>query len=586
MSRSEDSGLVQYFSNISSLAQFIDQSQDAEETYLHLTRGVCAHSQWDLSSIQVLDPEAGLAIPIVRHDPFNDTDLSSFPGWDARLSPVGRVLEEGAPLVLEDAAAQDEFPGFRDDARARGYHTTVMIPLEVRDTEKRAMVYSVASRAKLQVSTAELGFLQCVAELATIAVRKMRKLEDERQQARRMRAILENMTASLSMTLDSEAADSLASGLSSLFPAGWLAVDLTSGRGLFDPEAPPPFTLINARRVPEDLIAAAIGARDLPSGAVTDLKLDGSQIRAQISALQIDGAHVGALFFFRNAVLNDHERIAAQAGRLALSAFILRNFVEFKSRRVTARRLLSRLFSGDWRDRDEMLDEAHRLDFDLTAPLRLVVLRAPVAGELDDGAHSFILRSAQSVFGPAISCLLDGALILALSDPQDRAPTKQTLFLSRIRPFLPAETALVMSEAATAPEDLPRLRETCDNTLEVARSMGATGWVTPVSVGEFPTLMASAEMAKVQAYLGSVIPPALMGQGRKAQVALQTIDTFLRSGRRYQEAADQLGVHVSTLRYRLEQLSEQHGLDFNDPDKCFDLDLAIRLKKLKSSYET
>ncbi|MEX0302239.1 MAG: helix-turn-helix domain-containing protein [Leisingera sp.] len=586
MPRSGKPNLAHHFRNISSLARFIDESQDAEETYLLLTSGVCQHSQWDLSSIQVLDPEAGLAIPIVRHDPFNKSDLTGFPGWDATLSPVGKVLEKGEPLILKDAAVQDEFPGFRDDAIRRSYHTTVMIPLEVRDAQRRQMVYSVASRQVVSVDETDLSFLQCVAELVTIAVRKMRKLEEQQKQAERMRAILDNMTSSLTKTLDTEAAGTLAAGLSNLFPAGWLAVDLTSGRGLFDPEVPPPVTLASARRVPEDLISAAIAARGLTSGTVTDLTVAGSTIRAEVNPLQIDGSHVGALFFFRTGPLSDHERIAAQAGRLALSSFILRSFIEFKSRRVTARRLLSRLFSGDWRDREEMLDEAHRLDFDLQAPLRLVVLRLPGDGGIDDGIHSFILRSAQSVFGASVSCLLDGDLVLLLDDRTGEAVRQQGLFLSRVRSLLPEGTALVMSELVETFEDLPKARETCANTLEVAQSMQASGWVTPVKVGEFPALMASAEMAKVEAYLGSVLPGLLSGTGRKAQVAAETIETFLSTGRRYQEAADALGIHVSTLRYRLEQLSDQHGLDFDDSDKCFELDLAIRLRKLINSYDT
>ena len=116
--------------------------------------------------------------------------------------------------------------------------------------------------------------------------------------------------------------------------------------------------------------------------------------------------------------------------------------------------------------------------------------------------------------------------------------------------------------------------------------MDASGWVTPVKVGEFPTLMASADRPKVQAFLDSVLPGAFAGQDRKAKVARRTIEVFLETGRRYQETADKLGIHVSTLRYRLEQLGDQHDLDFTDSDRCFELELAIRLAKIKNSYES
>lgn len=574
------------YQNISGLARFIDTAHDAEEIYLHLTRGVCEHSQWDLSSIQVLDQDAKLAIPIVRHDPADAENQNALAAWDARTSPVGKVLSEGKPLILQDATKQDDFPGFRDDAIKRGYHTAVIIPLDVRDNHDRPMVYTVISRKVVAVTPDDLGFLQCVSDLASIAVRKINRLERERRQSRRLRGILDSMTTSLTNSLDYEAAGSLASNLSKLFPSGWLAVDLTSGRGLFDPDTPPPVPLVTMRRIPSDLISTALKFRDSPSGSQVDLNVDGTQVQGQVSPLHIDGNHVGALFFFRDTPLSDNERIAAQAGRVALSSFILRGFVEFRARRVTARRLLSKVLNGDWNDRDELLDEAHQLDFDLGAPCRMLVVRPPAGAPLDDGSHSFILRNAQSTFGPAISSFVAGSLVMLLSYGDTFDQQQRDRFLSRIRPFLPQGTVLVLSEVADDISLLPKIHETCSITLDFARSANATGWVTPLNLGEFPSLAASLDAGKMKGFVGRVLPEPLMAKSRKATVAVETLEMFLRHGRRYQEAADQLGIHVSTLRYRLEQLTDQYGMNFDDPDQCFDLELAIRLRKLENSYDS
>ncbi|WP_299951249.1 helix-turn-helix domain-containing protein [uncultured Ruegeria sp.] len=571
---------------VSRLARVIDQSQNAEETYQLLTQGVCAHSKWDISSIQVLDVDAGLAVPIVRHDPYYGGDLSKVPGWDARTSPVGHVLQKGEPFIMHDAAAQDDFPGFRDDAMLRGYHTSVMIPLDVTDATGRPIVYSVAAKKVVTVDDADLGFLQCVAELTNIAIRKIQKLDDERLQALRLKTILESMTASLGKTLESEATDALAGGLSKLFPAGWLAIDLTSGRGLFDPSTPPPLPDLSVRRVSDELIRAAIDAGTHASEEPMELRIMGSSIRAEVSALQIDGHHVGTLFFFGNAALNDHERIAAKAGRLALSSFILRSFIEFRSRRVTARRVLARLLSGDWRDREEMFDEAHILDFDLQADMRLVMISLPEGRMVDEGAHSFIQRGAQTILGPTISCVLEEQLVLLLGDAAGKAENGRKAFLSRVRSVLPEKVALVMSDKITDISDLPKARQTGLNTLNVARSMHLDGWISQMNMGELPALMTSAEIGRVQAFQQNTLPEVLRADTRKARVARETIEVFLRSGRRYQEAADTLGIHVTTLRYRLDQLQELHGLNFNDSDKCFEIDLAIRLMKLINYYES
>ena len=57
-----------HFRNISNLTKFIFASRDSDAMYSRLTKGVCAHSEWNLSSIQVLDLEVGKTIPLVRYD--------------------------------------------------------------------------------------------------------------------------------------------------------------------------------------------------------------------------------------------------------------------------------------------------------------------------------------------------------------------------------------------------------------------------------------------------------------------------------------------------------------------------------------
>jgi purine catabolism regulator len=43
-----------------------------------------------------------------------------------------------------------------------------------------------------------------------------------------------------------------------------------------------------------------------------------------------------------------------------------------------------------------------------------------------------------------------------------------------------------------------------------------------------------------------------------------------------------MGIHVSTLRYRLDRLHELFGIDFGHSDSVFGLTLALRLRELQS----
>jgi len=50
-----------------------------------------------------------------------------------------------------------------------------------------------------------------------------------------------------------------------------------------------------------------------------------------------------------------------------------------------------------------------------------------------------------------------------------------------------------------------------------------------------------------------------------------------------QESARRLHIHVSTLRYRLERIRSLLGVDVSDEDARFELSLALRLHRLRSS---
>jgi DNA-binding PucR family transcriptional regulator len=57
---------------------------------------------------------------------------------------------------------------------------------------------------------------------------------------------------------------------------------------------------------------------------------------------------------------------------------------------------------------------------------------------------------------------------------------------------------------------------------------------------------------------------------------LPTLSRYLESGRSHETTAQALNVHRSTLKYRLQRVSEIGGHDLNDPDTCFNLQLSCR----------
>jgi len=76
----------------------------------------------------------------------------------------------------------------------------------------------------------------------------------------------------------------------------------------------------------------------------------------------------------------------------------------------------------------------------------------------------------------------------------------------------------------------------------------------------------------VREWLGSLLD---YDQRRKAEL-VQTLTQYLEHGGNYDATAAELSVHKSTLKYRLQRIRELTGLELNDPDVHFNLQLATR----------
>ena len=584
------SGSAGKFRKVSEIARLIHESGDLTDILHHLAEGVCLHSNWASSSIQVLDPVRQITSPIVRYDPYRPDTETTPEEWDAAGSPLTRIVETGQPLILRDAAGQDKYAGFRDDALRRGYRTVVMIPLRFTDTQGRAIVFTVKALEVVDVDSAEMGFLQCLADLADIAVRRMLIMDREARESQDLRDIIGNLTTALATSLFGDHSGDLFAVLSRLFAAGWFAIDLTAGRALFDPAALTPAMADMLGDPPDALIRQAMRA---------DAASDGQNVRlhtgtdtdtaqpARMISLVIDGKSVGALFLLGPDDLSSHAEIAAQAGRFALSTLILRSYLAFRIRSHSAQRLMKRLFAGELANPDELSEDARLLGLDLAGNMRLLAISCSDRRHLDEGAYVFITRKAQQCFGQAISCTVDKMMFMLVRDTKEvNDPALREAFLRNVQPVLPRTPAIVRSEAITRIQAIASAFEICKRNLKLAESMHAEGWISGGRIGSFPSLMSSVSDAMAQEFLASAIEPIHDGGSSKGVVAIETLTMFLSSGRRLQETADTLGIHVSTLRYRLERLSERHDLDFTDSDRCFELELALRLHRLRNSYQT
>jgi PucR family transcriptional regulator, purine catabolism regulatory protein len=123
-----------------------------------------------------------------------------------------------------------------------------------------------------------------------------------------------------------------------------------------------------------------------------------------------------------------------------------------------------------------------------------------------------------------------------------------------------------------------------------------------VSYREARSLVAYDGAARVLCYEAVLLPRVLQGDsaaraafleqllgplnGRRGGEAMRdAVLAYAAEGFRFRRTAERLGVHPNTLRYRLERARETTGLNFDDPEVRFRLQLARRLLELGRGAE-
>ncbi|MGH3024209.1 MAG: PucR family transcriptional regulator [Gaiellaceae bacterium] len=87
-------------------------------------------------------------------------------------------------------------------------------------------------------------------------------------------------------------------------------------------------------------------------------------------------------------------------------------------------------------------------------------------------------------------------------------------------------------------------------------------------------LLLSLPDAALEAYVARVLGPAA-----ESPRLLDSLGALLDSGCRWSDAAESLGVHRHTLRYRMERLREQTGRHPDDPEQRMELWLAVKARQ-------
>jgi DNA-binding PucR family transcriptional regulator len=599
------SSLKDRLKGLGHIASLVNSGTELSDVLRRIAMAVCQRSLWSSSAIMALDRTSGYSVLVARHDPYFETNAVADERWLLETSPTRQVLEAGTSLVIADAQEAADYPGYQRDARQRDYRTVVLLPLQATDERGRAMVMSVHAHERRTVEPDELVFLETAARLASLAVEKAHLLRVEQQQVIRLRQTLDVHATSMEQVLAGGSLSSVLEIVAARLPYPLLLVDLTTNQALAQ-GSPVPTGMCDAEWAS---IVAQQGARAFahllhsmqPSRFSSRRRIGLApfgfdvETEAFVEPLVVDDVVLGGLMLFTDARdLDAFDALVAEEARFALTVQLMRAHVRFITQAETHGEFFGRLFSGNWRDRTETLERAGHLGLAVDMPARLAVLTlAPEdrfslpANRRADLLRSLLRTAGQRTAG--VTAFFDGDAFVVFLPQTAGDETSAELLVQRLIDEIAwiseSKPIAVLSRLCTKPEDYQAARQDCSRLLELGQRVGRRGMVKEADFGPLAQLLAAADRAELRRFVTDTLGAIELFDRQHRSDFLPTLDTFLTHLCRYQACADALGIHVTTLRYRLKRLNELFGVDLDAPDTRLALLLALRIRGVVNSAD-
>jgi len=114
------------------------------------------------------------------------------------------------------------------------------------------------------------------------------------------------------------------------------------------------------------------------------------------------------------------------------------------------------------------------------------------------------------------------------------------------------------------------------HAVEAVASRASGGWMTHEQLSSPTQLLSAQDPELLEATSRALLGPVLEHDRRRGGDLLPSLEQFLDSGGRWQDAAHQLHVHINTLRHRMNRVEELTGRSLSRTADRVDLFLAVR----------
>jgi sugar diacid utilization regulator len=234
------------------------------------------------------------------------------------------------------------------------------------------------------------------------------------------------------------------------------------------------------------------------------------------------------------------------------------------------RDLVHDLLSGT--DDESALARAEALDYDLRRPHRVVVVEGKGRARAHDALLSAVRRALRTARQDGLCEIWSGHVAIVTAGQANWEQLRRAMMSD-----LGSQCRIGVGSLSARPSELPRSLREAGLALRLQKTLlpGNSACEYP-KLGIFRMLASITDLTDVEAFVREWLGSLLDYDTRRKAELVHTLTQYLEHGGNYDATAAELSVHKSTLKYRLQRIRDLTGLELNDPDVHFNLQLATR----------
>src|SRR6266851_4990631 len=223
-------------------------------------------------------------------------------------------------------------------------------------------------------------------------------------------------------------------------------------------------------------------------------------------------------------------------------------------------------------DDESALTRAEALDYDLRRPHRVVVVEGTGRVRAQDALLTAVRRAMRLARQTGLCETWSGNVAIVTAGQADWDQVCRVIMSE-----FGIRCHIGVGGACARPAELPRSLREAGLALRLQKTLLHGGGACEYpKLGIFRMLAGISDLTDVDSFVREWLGSLLDYDARRKAELVHTLTQYLEHGGNYDATAAELSVHKSTLKYRLQRIRELTGLELNDPDVHFNLQLATR----------